>query len=152
MTFGNITQEISCHLGLSSLNTCTIEAPLSLSTVSPSLPLQLSPSDSLPQSVNTFTNRNQLMDPGQSFSQPINVTGVFSICSVSITCHKAENVPARFEEARISLEVSPSAHTEQDITYLQNSQDKYFFSLSFEGDGLGLPLSLLSYSTASLCL
>lgn len=35
----------------SSPNTCTADAPLSLSTVSPSLPLQLSPSDSLPQSV-----------------------------------------------------------------------------------------------------
>lgn len=135
----------------SSLNTCTTDTPLSLSTVSPSLPLQLSPSDSLPQSVSRFTNRNQLMDSGQSFFQPTNVTGDFFICSVSITCHKVENVPATLEEAQIYLEVSPPAHREQDVTYLQNSQDKYFFNLSFEGGSLGLPLSRLSYSAASLC-
>lgn len=135
----------------SSPNTCTTDAPLSLSTVSPSLPLQLSPSDSLPQSVSSFTNRNQLTDPGQSFCQPVNATGDFSICSVSITWHEVRNVPATFEEVQIYLEVSPPAHRDQDITYLQNSHDKYFFSLSFEGGSLGLPLSFLSYSAASLC-
>lgn len=134
----------------SSLNTCTTDAPLSLSTVSPSLPLQLSPSDSLPQSVSRFTNRNQLMDPGQSFFQSIKVTGDFLICSVSITCHKVENVLATVEEEQIYLEVSPPPFREQNVTYLQKSQDKYFFSLSLEGGSLGLPLSLLSYSAASL--
>lgn len=87
----------------SSLNTRTTDAPLPLSTAHPSLPLQLSPSDSLPQSVSRATNRNQLMDPVQPFFQPINLTGDFSICSVSITCHKVKNVPATFEEAQIYL-------------------------------------------------
>lgn len=54
-----------------------------------------------------ITNRNHLMDRGQSFFQPINVTGDFPIFSVSITCHKVENTPATFEKAQIYLEVSP---------------------------------------------
>lgn len=93
----------------SSLNTCTADAPSPLSTASPSLPLQLSPSDSLPRPASSFPDSLWIL--ASPFSQPINVMGAFSACSqtsVSIPCHEVKNGPAAFEEVQIYLDICPA--------------------------------------------